>query len=482
MKRLFAILLLAAMMLVTACGQPAELLPFVTGDGEIDLKGVEINWQWIGGTRTTPTYTYGTPQYDALLDRINDIEEEFGCTLGARLPTDGLDIDLGEDKTIYDHLPDAPGDFETLELQLMAGTYKYDLVFQNGTSERFKAGYYVPMTDLTDYIDWTDSEKYGSRNLLEAAMYDGVPYQVYPMNWPGFDGVEMCVAAYNKDLYRQYQLTDPHEFYENGTWTYETFENELLAKVDIGKAPEGQPQIYAFQTDEPDFYQCLIASNNVHFVEKKDDGTLVADPYPTSFVNAITWAQGIIGEYEDIILYDSDTYAVEEYCRGEVFMGWLPSNAVTTGAIAYNDKAVFETGIMPLPAGPDAVYGEWGQLIQEIMGFCIPISSVNQEAAAMIISELCEPLPNFEDKSTFYDMVFADPIDIEIYMELGKHVKYDYTKDDNSKGRTIGENFGEIATSPNRSLSEAMEQYRGMFTTFIEEWMVPNYNTVNSVD
>lgn len=482
MKRFFAILVLAVMMFVTACGQPPELLPFITGDGGIDLEGVEIYWQWLGGTRTTPQYKYGTPQYDALLDRINDIEEKYGCVLGSRLPTEGLDIDLGEDKTIYDHLPDAPGDFETLEIQLMAGTYKYDILFCNGTSEKFKSGYYIPMTDLSSYIDWTDSEKFGSKQLLESAMYEGVPYQVYPTQWPGFDGVEMCVAVYNKDLYKQYQLTDPHEFYENGTWTYDTFEEELLAKVEISKAPEGETQIYAFQTDEPDFYQCLIASNNVSFVNKNDDGTLSADPYPASFVNAITWAQGIIGEYEDIILYDSDTYACEEFCRGEIFMGWLPSNAVTTGAIAYNDQAVIETGIMPLPAGPDATYGEWGQMIQEIMGFCIPVSSVNQEAAAMIINELCEPLPGYEDSSSFYDMVFADPLDVEIYQELGKNVKYDYTQDDDGLGRTIGENFGDIATTPSKSLSEAMEQYRTLFTTFIEEWMVPNYETVHAED
>ncbi len=482
MKRLFAVLLLSAMILVTACGQPVELLPFIDANSEgMDLKGVQINWQWLGGTRTTPVYEYGTPQYDALLDRINDIEEKYGCILGARLPSAGDDVDI-DDSVRYENLPAAPGDFTNLDLQLMAGTYKYDILFQNGTSYKFKTGYYVPMDALSDYIDYTDSEKYGSLNLLEAAMYDGELYQVYPMNWPGFDGVEMCVAAYNKDLYKQHQLTDPHEFYENGTWTYKTFEDELLAKVNISKAPEGEAQLYAFQTDEPDFYQCLIASNNVSFVKRNDDGSLSADPYSAPFINAITWGQDMIEKYEDIILYDSDTYAVEEYCRGEVFMGWLPTNAVTTGAIAYNDKAVFETGIMPLPAGPDAVYGEWGQMIQEIMGFCVPITSVNQEAAALIISELCEPLPNFEDRSTFLEMVFADPLDIEIYSELGKHVKYDYTKDDNETGRAIGESFGDVATTPGKSITEAMDMYRNMMTTFIENWMVPNYNTVHPVD
>ena len=481
MKRFFAALLLVAMMLVTACGQPAELMSFIDSSEGMDLNGVEINWLWIGGTRTTPRYSYGTPQYDALLQRIDEIEKKYGCELGARIPTDGLDIDL-EKNDIYADLPDAPGDFTSLNLQLMAGSFAYDILFHNGNSERFKAGYYLPMTDLTSYIDWEDAEKFGSKQLLEAGMYDGVPYMVYPNNWPGFDGVEMCVAAYNRDLYRQYQLTDPHEFYENGTWTYDTFEKEFLAKVTIEEAADGEVQMYAFQTDEPDFYQCLIASNDVQFVEKKSDGTLVANPYPQSFVNAISWAQKIIGEYGDIILYDSDTYAVEEYCRGEVFMGWLPSNAVTTGAIAYNELSVFDSGVMPLPAGPDATYGEWGQMIQEIMGFCVPITSVNAEAAAMIINDLCEPFPGFEDPDSFYDMVFSDPLDKEIYMELGKHVKYDYTMDADKLGRTIGENFGDVATIPSKSLTAAMDQYRNLMITLVENWMLPNYNTVHAED
>ncbi len=478
MKRVIAFILLAMMLFATACSQPVELLPFLDGtEGEMNLQDVEVNFLKLGGTRTTPSYKYGTAQYDALIDRIDEIEEKYGCTLNAFIPSGEDAID----KIMIDRLPDAPGNFEVLDLQLMAGSLKYDILFINGNSERFKSGYYIPMTDLTDYIDWTDSEKFGSRQLLEAAMYNGIPYQVYPAQWPGFDGVEMCVAVYNRDLYSQYQLTDPHEFYENGTWTYDTFEKELLAKVDIDNSGSDVKK-YAFQTDEPDFYQCLIASNNVQFVEKGSDGSLAANPYPQSFVNAISWAQKIIGEYKDIILYDSDTYACEEFCRGEIFMGWLPTNAVTTGAIAYNEEAVINSGIMPLPAGPDAVYGEWGQMIQEIMGFCVPFTSVKQEAAALIINDLCEPLPGHEDSDSFYDMVFSDPLDIEIYKELGKNVKYDYTMDEKKTGRTIGENFGDVATTPNMSISEAMEKYRNLFTGFIEKWMLPNYNTVYTAE
>ena len=475
MKRLFAILLLSAMLLATACSQPVELLPFIDANSEgLDLDGVEINWLWHWGSRTTPSYKIGTPQYDALIARVAEIEEKYGCDIIENIPTGDEDID--------DKRENLPNDRETMYIQLMSGTFKFDILFANMDSEEFKMGYFYSMEDLSDYIDWTDSEKFGNRGLLEAGMYNGVPYVVYPNNWPGFDGVEMCVAAYNRDLYKQYQLTDPQEFYEQGTWTYDTFVNELLAKVEISKAGDDEAQIYAFQTDEPDFYQCLIASNNVQFVKKNDDGTLTADPYPQSFVNAITWGQEIMNDYRDIILYDSDTYSVEEYCRGEVFMGWLPSNTVTTGAIAYNTEAVFDSGVMPLPCGPDATYGEWGQLVQDVMGFCVPITSVKAEAAAVVINELCEALPGYEDPLAFYDMTFSNPLDTEIFLQLGKNTRFDYTRVDNDLGRTIGENFGDIATEPHKSLSEAMEKYRSLMTSLIENWMLPNYETVHAED
>ena len=470
MKKIAAILLLAAMLFVTACAQPIELMPFINS-GNANLEGVEINWLWHWGSRTTPSYKIGTPQYDALLDRIAEIEDELGCDIIANIPTGDEELD--------DKREDLPADREMLNMLLMSGSFKYDILFTTQDSEDFKMNLYYPMTHLSSYIDWTDAEKYGHRGLLEAGMYNGVPYMVYPMNWPGFDGVELCVAAYNRDLFKQYQLTDPQEFYEQEIWTYDTFVNEFLAKCEIGASGNAGTEIYAFQTDEPDFYQCLIASNNVQFVEKASDGTLIANPYPQSFVNAISWAQGIIRDYGDIILYDSDTYENVEFCKGEVFMAWAPTNAVTTGSIAYNELSVFDSGVMPLPSGPDAVYGEWGQCIQDLMGFCIPVTSVNAEAAAKVISALCEPLPGYEEKSMFYDLTFANEKDIEIFMELGKHTRYDYTRVDDDLGRTIGENFGTVATKPEKSLTEAMEQYRSQMETLIEEWILPNYETVH---
>ena len=75
-------------------------------------------------------------------------------------------------------------------------------------------------------------------------------------------------------------------------------------------------------------------------------------------------------------------------------------------------------------------------------------------------------------------MTFTNEKDIEIFLELGKHTRYDYTHVDDDLGRDIGEKFGEVATMPEKSLTEAMEQFRSKMITLVEEWILPNYETV----
>ena len=457
MKKLLAIFLLAVMILSTACTSAPELMSFIEEADLNNLKDVELNWLYKLVDGTNVSYTVDTPQYDALLKRVKEIENSLGCTIKTKIEQHG-------DALI------------NVDFELMAGTLIYDTVLFAGDPDSYKGDLYYPITDFSEYIDWTDSEKYGNKQYLEASMYKGVPYSVSPMYWPGFDGVGLFVAAYNRDLFKQNNLTDLHEYYEQGTWTYDTFRNEFIANVTIDTASE--VPMYALQTDQPDFYQALVYSNNVKFIEEAEDGTLIPTPYPQSFVNAMTWGQNLISDYKEVILYDSDTYELEEYTRGEIFVAFAPSTAVTTGKIAYNENSTFDSGVMPLPCGPDATYGEWGQCVQGSHGFSIPVTTENPEAAAMFINLICEPLVGFEDPTAFYNMIFEDETDLEIYMQLGKNYRYDYTHvGDKSLGRQVGEGFGN-AVCKGSSLTERMESYINTMTTLVEDWMMPNYKTV----
>ncbi|MBQ6809588.1 MAG: hypothetical protein IJP09_02625 [Clostridia bacterium] len=455
MKKIIATLLLAVMILSTACASAPELLPFIdekpTGTG---LAGQTLKVHLNFGT-----YKDDSPYRDALIEHVENIATKLNGNIELRYDR--------EDST--EREIDVP-------FEIAAGTYQYDVYVAGADTNIVKSKIFLPITEFYDYIDYRDSEKYGTLEYLEGIMYDGVLYGVSPQQWPGIDAVELFTNVYNRDLFKENNLTDLHEYYEQGIWTWDTFENEYLAKVQIDANSE--IPYYAFQTDQPDYFQSVFYANDCSFVERLDDGTVVPSIGNAAFVEAITWGQHIIREYGDITLFDSDTYANEEYVRGEIFCGWLPSNQVITGNIAY--EANFDSGVMPLPCGPNATYGEWSQIIQGCFGCFIPVTTSDMEGSAMIISELCEPLPGYEDPAIFYDMTFENQTDLEIFMKLSENCRYDYARvGDNKLGRSIAESFGKTLTKPDRSVTADIETYRRMMTTLAEDWIIPNYNMVH---
>lgn len=87
----------------------------------------------------------------------------------------------------------------------------------------YKAGMIVPMEEI-DTID-LDSGMWGSKNFIKYGNFNGKQYGIYPINWmtPETTGAMM----YNGSLVKALGGTVPYEYRENGTWTWETFENEL---------------------------------------------------------------------------------------------------------------------------------------------------------------------------------------------------------------------------------------------------------------
>ena len=81
MKKISAFFFLVIMLFVTACGDAPKLLEFLKVDMSEDLSGLELSWVWPEGSVTQAKYTKDTPQYDALISRISDIEKELKCTI-----------------------------------------------------------------------------------------------------------------------------------------------------------------------------------------------------------------------------------------------------------------------------------------------------------------------------------------------------------------------------------------------------------------
>ncbi len=460
-KRILATLALAATVFTTSCAEPATLMDFMPQSYDsLNLNGTKISWAWAKGGEEHAYYEWGTPQYDFLIEKIDSIENELNCEIEAIIDEDKVNM-------------------EAIKIKMMSGTPSHDIITAGGTSDLAVGGLIYSLTDLSDYIDLKNTTKFGPLTAQEAYMYNGEVYGVIPAQWPGFEPMGGYVIAYNRDLFKENGLTDPHEYYENETWTYNTFENEFIGKSNI-QDNEGNP-VDVLLLHESNWYQALIHSNQVQFVEKQSDGTLVANPYSSSFINAMTWGENLVDNYRDKLNFE-DTRDIESYRLGLNLSALAYTQAFTTGNIAYNDLGNFESGLMPFPCGPDATYGEWTSCMVHIYGFMIPITSINAEASAMVIDRLAEPFEAFGGDAGlldyYKDNIFMNELDAEIFVEISKNTSYTYANVAGSLGTDVRSGFQDVLYNANTSITTAMDRYRDMLTELIEEWMIPNYEAV----
>ncbi len=455
-KRILALIACLALFLTVSCAESPNLLSFMPEEtDENDLNGIELRLKWdLGGISVS--YEIDTPQYDAFVRKLHDLENEFNCTIihGDKLPERNFDIDL------------------------MSGAYTYDIYLGNITHYA-EGGYMYPMTAFDGKINPYD-EKYGGTRVLEAGMINGIPYGVSPISWPGFEPARGFIISYNRDLFNEHNITDLHEYYENDIWTYDTFENEFLANVNI--QDKNGDTIYALATHGTNMYLSLLLSNDVKFVKENADGTLSADPTSKSFINAMTWGQGIFSKYGHILKGEENTHEHLLYRSQKSLCATAYPYQVITGNIAYNDLSTFVAGVMPFPCGPDATYGEWGQVIDAFLGFGIPITAQSPEAAALIIDNLCEPYEEFGGDAGLSDYyqnnIFSTELDAEIFIASYQHPRSSYIGRDDGQMDDVRESVGSAIVNPSKSLTEVITSMQGRLTELIEEHIIPNYRAV----
>ncbi len=453
-KRILALLACLALVFTAGCAEAPQLLEFMPeSTDERNLDGSEIKLLWTSYV-SAADYAIDTPQYDAYMKRLANTEKEFNCKI--------ITGEVLEDVN--------------LSLDVMAGAYCVDIVL-GGPIDLVESNMMYPLNGFDGLLDPYE-EKFGGLRYLEMGMVKGTPYLVTPTMWPGFEP-KGFVLAYNRTMFNEYGLTDLHEYYENESWTYNTFENEFIAKTYV-QDRNGDP-IITFGTDGTDYYQCLMFSNDVRFVKVKDDGTLVADPNSQSFRNALEWGQNLFKNYGERMEDDMETHHQPEYLSQKMLVTTAYDAQVTTGIIAYNEMATFETGIMPFPCGPDAEYGKWHQYTDPY-GFGIPITAEYPEAAAMIIDYISEPFEQFGGEAGLFDFyasnIFSTELDAKIFIEASKSPYVNYIGRGDREMNTVREGIGDVTVTPNRSLNEAINKHLGILTSAIEKYMIPNYNAV----
>ncbi len=465
-KRFLAIFLLTIYTITTlaACGggETVTLLEFIdSSDNKVDYGGYKFNYYSGGGSSYDSTknilgYDKNTQQGEAMLQRIADIKEEINVEF------------------VFNHAYD----HSTYQTAALSGTvnadaFSYD--YMNAMQMLANAGFLYPITDFSDYIDLSDTDKYGAANVLEAGMVNSVPYAVLPCFWPGYQPLDSYVLVYNKNLTLPNGITDFHEFWENETWTWDTYETEFLAKA---KVQNSNGYIYAMSMVPIQYFSALLYSNNVQFITRNDAGENIINPYPDEFITVYEKGLEWANEYKDTIFFESGVQSIDYFMDELAMVGLAGAGQVTTGTVAYEAK--FDYGLMPFPAGPDAPYGVWGQYMQRISGIGIAKTSEEPSIAAHTLSLWFEPFEDFGGRAGLYDYyntnVFLTETDTEIYFALMENVRYDYTFWEQSDvGRQVHSDFGE-AIKQGKGISEAMEKYRNTINELVYENIAPNFD------
>ena len=169
------------------------------------------------------------------------------------------------------------------------------------------------------------------------------------------------------------------------------------------------------------------------------------------------------------------------YLNEDAAVGFGWNSHVVTGCIAYNDKS-FETGVLPIPCGPNVEYGQWGQCIQRAYGMVLPITSTIPEASAQAIDMMFEPFEKFGGDEGLFEYyrsnVFATDQDAQIYLDVLNYIRYDYTFEGDRYARNISYNFEDYLMSATIAINTAIEQSRPLVDKLTSEYMLGNYETV----
>ncbi|MBO5299722.1 MAG: extracellular solute-binding protein [Clostridia bacterium] len=453
MKKIISLILLVSFVLaMTSCAAPEEIVPeYISMGNKLDFGGTEFTF--LSETETGfISVKEGTLLYDCVMERIDEVEENLNCIINIkRAASEG-------------------GHYETCRAQISSGICPADITeFRSSNFAALLAygGYLFPLSDVNDIINYEDTFKYGSPSVLEGAMYNGIPYAVQPSSWPGFADAACFLLAYNRDKINSEGLSDPHEFYENKTWTWDTFETVLETYTSNDASDP-----YVTLSGHPRaFSQIAMVSNGVKFSDYIN-GELKTDIYEPRTTTAITWMQDVYNRYRQSII-DVDYWSVKEFVDGQSLFTFASGAQAFDSEILYDCYFVF--GLMPFPMGPDAVYGEWANWREGLVAVCMPINTPEPTACAHIISEMFEPLEEFgttiDDLKEYYtDNVFSSATDTEIFFEVGKYGRYVYWQ-------VGGLEFAIAIAEDYRSKTakQLIDAYAPTMETLIDKYIEPNF-------
>ncbi len=466
------VLILAVLILFAACSpQESESfdVDFTVNNTGTDLEGITIKYmretsgqvQTYTGVEEVLGYEVGTVLSDYAAARIKEVEKDLNCNF------DITYFNGFSTGSVYDafHLSNTTGD------------YFCDIMC--GVSDRFrddmKAGFLMGFSELDDFIDYRDEEKWGNRNILEVLYWEDDVYGIIPMLWPASSVSYTGPLVVNEDLIGTLNVTDPRDLYESGQWTWATF-RDCLEKYYVQEG--GEVKYYAMSASPWDMGSYYLLSNGFSLAEKGPDGNYRSGLNNVNVYKAMDEALDIYtGPLSYTCEFSSDVLVpVEAIKNDKAVMSLLHYSVYLTGTLV---KDLTNFGILPWPSGPDVEPGYLATNHHNIeRAIVIPRYSRDVESTAIALNALYEPLDEYPTaeavKEFLYKTYFFDSRDADVYYGLYLNSQYSYFGTDT--WHALGQ-WCENKILP----SEYIESNLSKIEEHIEEEVAPSKRGIDSV-
>ena len=422
MKNAVRIVITAILVLVmlAACGgQEPEIFDeeFSFSSEKTDLEGVTVKYMREAGGLAFAIdegqvlgYELDTVLGDLAAKRVKDVQDSLNCK---------LDIEYFSGDSGYTNF----------RLSSLAGSYCCDIFC--GISDRFrenmKAGTIVGMSELEQYIDYRNEEKWGRRNVMEVLYWEDDVYGLIPMLWPTSSVSYTGLTIVNEDLIGELGVEDPRDLYENKQWTWATF-RDCLEKYFVQEGSEVKH--YALASVPFDFACNYMLSNGHKLAEKDMSGKYQSGLHDPRSLAAMVEAQDV---FDGSLSYTIDglnsiTNPVEDLLAGTTVMGVMHYAEYVADRIV---KGLDNFGALPWPSGPDVEPGYLATLHMNLeRAIVISRFSYNLEATAIALNALYEPFEEYPDSNAVKDFLFHtyffDRRDSDVYYDLFQNAQYGY--------------------------------------------------------
>ncbi len=433
---------------------------FVKNTEAVDLAGLDIIYKVVVKSNITESvlgYEVDSQFGDLAAQRVKDVKDKLNCNLIIN----------------YDNGYHPSAEFVTTSA---AGIFVCDVI--NGISDMWadsaRIGALVGLSELEDYIDFRNEEKWGYRKMLEVVYYEDDLYGVVPLLWPEVSVSYGSPIVINEDLISTLGVEDPRDLFENGKWTWDTFD-ECLGKYYLEEG--GEVKHYSLTAGTGAFGTMFLLSNGSHYVEKDLSGNYVCGFYSNEARKAMEKGIEIyFGPNAKTI--NSTENVAQNLITGRTVLGSLGSDEIIgiNGRIA---KEMENFGIVCWPSGPDVDPGYIVGCHSNIER-CIAFSRLSQfpEASAMVINALYEPFDEYPTLESIIDLMaknyFYDHRDAEIFYKM-------YFNSDFTYFHYSMYDFMHAWLSPSKSVSEYLESNESTIKEKFEEYVVPSMRGVDAV-